>query len=117
MSKTELLTPAEISEIEEAAADALNTPTMRPPSQGRLLQIVSQVPKLLGHIQALTEHRRWIPCSERMPEMNVEVLWADALHPGEYVAAFRPQSGAVPSMYTHWQPIIPAPQEEGKPNE
>lgn len=100
MSKTELLTPEQIEAITKCHG----------PEDGA-------VQLLLGHIQALTEHRRWIPCSERMPEMNVEVLWADALHPGEYVAAFRPQSGAVPSMYTHWQPIIPAPQEEGKPNE
>lgn len=99
MSKTELLTPERLAMIAKCSTNN------------------GHVRMLLGHIQALTEHRRWIPCSERMPEMNVEVLWADALHPGEYVAAFRPQSGAVPSMSTHWQPIIPSPQEEGKPNE
>jgi len=65
--------------------------------------------------------RRWIPCSERMPESYDEVLIWDGYDKAHYLGYYANANGWVVDGYeddryhfdiTYWQPL-PEPPEEG----
>ena len=66
-------------------------------------------------VKQVEAERQWVSVSERLPEMDEEVLWWRRRIDGEsdYLFGMRPASGDPPSMYTHW--LLPTPPEGSKP--
>ena len=83
----------------------------------------SLIERLTAENAALREKQRWIPVTERMPELEVSVLVLDRR--GNMIvrtlrrlvsdkeAVFRPDGLAPRKNITHWMPL-PEPPEEGK---
>lgn len=82
------------------------------------------IERLTAENAALREKQRWIPVTERMPELEVPVLVLDRR--GNMIvrtlrrlvsdkeAVFRPDGLAPRKNITHWMPLPEAPKEGGK---
>ena len=82
------------------------------------------IERLTAENAALREKQRWIPVTERMPELEVPVLVLDRR--GNMIvrtlrrlvsdkeAVFRPDGLAPRKNITHWMPLPEAPEEGGK---
>ncbi len=63
---------------------------------------------------------RWIPCAERLPDLEQIVAGWSAKHGlkelqwfGEHWSHW-PTNDFIPSAFTHWQPLPPAPRCDGE---
>lgn len=91
--------------------------------QAKALDAADLIDRLTAENAVLREKQRWIPVTERMPELEVPVLVLDRR--GNMIvrtlrrlvsdkeAVFRPDGLAPRKNITHWMPLPEAP-EEGK---
>lgn len=63
-----------------------------------------------NRLETLVEERRWVPVGERLPEYAEKVLWLWS-YGGSFVFPF---DGIPPERATHWQPLPPGPEANGK---
>ena len=89
-----------------------------------LAKAAEAIERLTAENAALREKQRWIPVTERMPELEVPVLVLDRR--GNMIvrtlrrlvsdkeAVFRPDGLAPRKNITHWMPLPEAPKEGGK---
>lgn len=87
-------------------------------------EVLALLERLTAENAALREKQRWIPVTERMPELEVPVLVLDRR--GNMIvrtlrrlvsdkeAVFRPDGLAPRKNITHWMPLPEAPEEGGK---
>ena len=115
---------AEIGECEKCPIDAEAT---WDDCRKRDVEAADMIERMTAENAALREKQRWIPVTERMPELEVPVLVLDRR--GNMIvrtlrrlvsdkeAVFRPDGLAPRKNITHWMPLPGAPEaHNGKEN-
>ena len=96
--------------------------------ENAILDLQHENDDLRTRIAELEQERRWIPVSERLPEIHddydgekSDCCYAIDIHKCVWIAYYRPDekdwyelpAGIILTTITHWMPLPPAPESEG----
>lgn len=73
----------------------------------------SLIERLTAENAALREKQRWIPVTERLPQVDGNYIVCTA-HGSVTKVRFDPALGRFQRIFTHWMPLPPVPKEDAK---